>query len=881
MRRHIVIVCAVLALCAVTALGGPAKFTRRPVAVAEGKDVRITFAVNAATDVAVFVQNAYGKVVRHLAAGMLGEAAPAPFKANSLRQSLVWDGKDNAGKAVPGDTYTIRVGLGTTAKFERNIGSDRRWLGNIHAMTVGKKGEVYVLCSRGICVLDRQGKYLRQIVPAPAKLPLADLTGREPVTLKDGTIYFQRGYELPGAIVGSMALTPGDDLIVPGPSRYARNVTIIGTDGSARSHAFDKKLTIHADDGFLYLAAAPNGRALYMAGAMAGYRGDDARKLSYRQAVYKLLLNTDGPAEIFTGDDENRGGPSFSVSAPKGLACDAKGNLYVCNYHAGNVAVYTPGGGVIKSYTVKRPHQVAVHPKTGQVYVLAGFEKGRYKYGYDFPARMRAARLHRFSADGKQELLMELPPPWIRKRKEGTFPEFSLRMAADFTAPKPIIWIGVAYPGAQWSKWNLKRIVDEGDKFTDPGEMMPKPDFDHFASGVGQLVLDRESDIIYVNRGNKLMRFNGQGKRIMPSIRFVDPKTKKRQSICEAYIGPKGMIYALLWSAYGYQNNFIRRCDRDGKAVVFQAEKAGPVSVRHCMKGGGSRSTRGFTVDPQGNIYVMHYDHALDRSKLVPWDRAWQLQTALAKFRPDGTLENPRLVAHLRAGAQCVRVDRAGNVFVGDNVMPVGVTYPRDFVGVLPDPLERPRPAMLENGRFDPLLRHMGSVFKFGPRGGRMIGLPEGRTYPAARRPAGDLWKPVPEVQWFLFNNHHLRITGAEWQFHGVSPMPAQYQGVTHIERCVCVGGRFDLDEFGRVFVPDSLRHRVTVLDTAGNVVTRFGRRDNQDSNGPHIGLAGPGSVAAAADRVYVGDGGACRIVKVRLGHAAEATCTIAWRLPQ
>ena len=167
----------------------------------------------------------------------------------------------------------------------------------------------------------------------------------------------------------------------------------------------------------------------------------------------------------------------------------------------------------------------------------------------------------------------------------------------------------------------------------------------------------------------------------------------------------------------------------------------------------------------------------------------------------------------------------------------------------------------------------MGSVIKFGPAGGEVVGLPEGVKAARARRPSGDLWKPPPEVQWFLHNNHRVRMTGAEWQYHGFSPVPAQYQGVTHVERCVCRGGRFDLDEFDRVFVPDALRHRVTVLDSAGNVVTRFGSYGNQDSSGPAMGLADPWWVAAASDRVYVGDGSACRIVKVRLASKARAEC--------
>ena len=49
-----------------------------------------------------------GRVVRHLAAGVLGNNPPAPLLANSLSQSFAWDGLDDLGNAVavhraPGD----------------------------------------------------------------------------------------------------------------------------------------------------------------------------------------------------------------------------------------------------------------------------------------------------------------------------------------------------------------------------------------------------------------------------------------------------------------------------------------------------------------------------------------------------------------------------------------------------------------------------------------------------------------------------------------------------------------------------------------------------------------------------------------------------------
>ncbi len=850
-----------------------ARFAAVPAAVAEGEGVKITFAAAAPTDCAVWILDEKGEKVRHLAAGMLGGDAPPPLAAKSLKQSLVWDGRDDRGRPVAKGKYTVKVGLGTQARFDRVIGQAQQWLGNIRGLAVGPRGKVYAYSGRGICVLDRDGKYLRQIAPAPLGFPVRKLPGLKPVKLADGTTYFQRGYAFPGNFVGSMAITRQGLLLLPGPARYARKLTKIGIDGSVPADAFDTRLTALSDIGFLHLAASPDGKTVYMAGAEAGYKGDDARKVVYRQVVYRLRLDSAGPAEVFTGDDENSGGPGFSVSKPKGLACDAKGNLYVCNHKGDNIAVYNPAGGLLKAFKIDGPQLVAVNSRTGQVYCLAGREKGYTKYGYNYPATMYEARLVRFGADGKVELSHTFDHAWVRNKKSRPGPCYRLTMAADFSGKRPVIWVGVAYPGASWSNWNLLRIEDEGKAFSKPKEITPKPT-GKLGRGPLQMVLDRKRDLLYYNAGNKLARYTGEGK-WLPSLKFTDPKSGKRFYLCEAGLDPDGNICALVYGQWKYRNARVVRFTPEGKWLPFAKAPQG-VPVAHPMKGGGGGTTRGFTVAPNGDMYAMYYDDKYPgKAKLAPWDRAFGLRVAVAHISPQGEIKTPRLIAHLRAGGNCVRADRAGNVYVADNFMPLGVTFPRDFVGALPDPLRRIYPARLADGSFDPLLRNMGSVIKFGPAGGRVAGLPARTRARRARRPAGDLWKPVPQTQWVLHNNNKLKVTGAKWQYHGISPIPAQYQGVTHVERCVCRGGRFDLDEFGRVFLPDALRKRVTVLDGAGNVVLRFGRRGNLDSAGPEIAFSNPWWLAAASDRAYVGDASDWRIVKVRLAPSVAGTIEV------
>ena len=99
---------------------------------------------------------------------------------------------------------------------------------------------------------------------------------------------------------------------------------------------------------------------------------------------------------------------------------------------------------------------------------------------------------------------------------------------------------------------------------------------------------------------------------------------------------------------------------------------------------------------------------------------------------------------------------------------------------------------------------------------------------------------------------------------------------------CVCKEARFDLDGFGRLYVPDVLNFCVRVYDNAGNVIATLGHYGNSDSAGagsaipdPAIPLGWPMTVGVnRAGRLYVGDVLNQRIVRVDLAYAAEAAVT-------
>jgi hypothetical protein len=175
-------------------------------------------------------------------------------------------------------------------------------------------------------------------------------------------------------------------------------------------------------------------------------------------------------------------------------------------------------------------------------------------------------------------------------------------------------------------------------------------------------------------------------------------------------------------------------------------------------------------------------------------------------------------------------------------------------------------------------LYHYGSVFKFGPEGGRFVigGQPGEGENP---RPPAAL-ADAEEYQTAYFKNT-VWCQGARWRYRGFG-LCANRTEAWGDPACSCMTSRFDLDDYGRLFVPDVFRFSIGVLDSAGNQITRFGGYGNADSAGagsavptPAIPFGAPNAVAVAGDHVYVADRKNRRIAVVRLTYAAEHFCPI------
>jgi len=76
------------------------EFTQRPKLSRAENGITIDFESKGSCDATVAIEDKDGRIIRHLASGLLGPNAPEPFQRNSLKQHLIWDGKDDWGAAV-------------------------------------------------------------------------------------------------------------------------------------------------------------------------------------------------------------------------------------------------------------------------------------------------------------------------------------------------------------------------------------------------------------------------------------------------------------------------------------------------------------------------------------------------------------------------------------------------------------------------------------------------------------------------------------------------------------------------------------------------------------------------------------------------------------
>jgi hypothetical protein len=865
------------------------EFAQKPTVTKQGDKVVIAFASKGKCDATVAIVSPEGKIVRHLASGVLGKNAPWPFKQDSLAQSLEWDGKDDLGKPAPAGCK-VRVGLGLKAAHDRVIGWEPRDT-SASALACDAEGNLYAVLKNDytdmqVIVLDRDGRYVRTAVPFPANLAMDKLPtkltkmvdGRTiPLPHRSGGGYYNGLLHQTSLPRHTPVLTPDGKvlMLVSSGHRGGRFFLRFAFDPAApeiKSVCLNEKVGGEEQhggvkgSGDLHMALSPDGQWIYF-GSPAG-RGEH---VVYRGKLADVLQGK--PPQPFLGEAGKPGKDETHFNCPRGVACDAGGNLHVADTANDRIQVFSAEGKFLRSFPMEKPEQLSVHPKTGVIYALRGNAP-------DTNVRSNHA-LVKLDKDGKP--IAELPVKPTRAYDDNWPGVFCL----DASAEEPVLWVC----GGE----GILKIADKGDKLEkvlslteEVRKANPQMAFVLNWTQIG-LTVDPHREEIYFPSCAGWARADGRTGKILDVL--------KEHRISEMHVGPDRLVYARLGGEgyavarynpddgkvvdfpKGTETHHFSLGGRDaGRKIVFRGQPTKGLDIM--ALGGGRTFQDGFGVAPNGDVWVIlaeaHPDIIPELKKIGQGERLKGGGGRLIEvdflqvWGPDGALKCISALPGVQTG-QGIRVARNGNVYVGINFHPTGQA--------VPDGIDPKSPC---NNNWGTLFRFDNAFDKFpigyvnGPSEGKPVGAPTHSGH----------------------SGRNYAVEGLRWQYGGISPAT--------LSGCICGNSRFDLDGFDRAFVPAMQTFSINVLDANGNLVTRIGSYGNADSRGADSPVVDPKTghlrpkrptdpadlkppkeladrvgfrwvpyVGASDEAIYTYDWCARQVQRLKLGYAAEETVPV------
>ena len=855
-------------------------FARKPALTRRGDDVTIAFETKAWCDVTVAIEHGQ-RIVRHLASGVLGLNAPEPFVWNSKAQTLVWDGKDDAGVYVDDkDAVTVRVSLGLKPQFERTLfwhpgkSAGPRW-----ALAPANEGGAYVYTSgRGIDHLrlfDRDGNYARTVYPFPAakqkRIPdlirhrfpdgaeipikpnwlqttlLQSGNNAHTLTYRDGRY---SGHQSKGIGYAGMHGSAGNALAVAGETialvghRFSR-LSARGDSGGMNLHGPDVAMhsetplwrpnQAHRTEDALHFtrpkqaALSPDGQWLYLAAyneTHPGYHGRVIWQHMVRRIAYR---NDQAEPELFAGALEAGNEPN-RFNMPTDIACDSQGRVYVADHLNDRVQVFDSNGKLLHSLPIERPARLHVHRRTGEIHV--------FSLGQPVRAHMSRGTVCSLGRERENLLRLTLFPAWNAPKETASWnlqpvtghrrtasSNMDFFAAMDDTADPPRVWITAPSPaGARATHGRgIMLLALENGEWTVKRDLL-----DETARAVvrtGPASYNRQR--LYVNPadGSLYLLEMDVGKATKQALR-IEPETG-RARIVELPLSAEDMGFSREGHAYlKTMDMVLRYCSETWREIPFD------YGEERQNAGFGSGSARRGARAISGAVFPANkgwHHGGMDVNV-----RGEIAVAALAYTPPDsrhagaevhsGTSYQPTLYpgrhigGSMRGHLMVHIVDRHGRT-VRDDAIPGLTVSAANGLGI--------------DAQGDIYLLHaqpamIGGERHFNDTAGTLMKLTPGpsRLLTMSGTPVSLAEKPGRPPDLSLPNTW---VEGAHWMQPGIG------WHCNYSTACACWNTRFSLDYFARSFAPEVDRCSVAVLDSAGNLLLRLGQYGNVDDGLPMV----------------------------------------------
>lgn len=916
------------------------EFTREPTVTKVDLDrYEITFAAKGKCDVAVAVEDTTGRIVRHIVYGVLGANAPAPLRKDSLEQTLYWDGKDEFGKYVKNpEQCRVRVSLGLKPAFNKIIGwhpkdtSDGR---PIFGMAAAADG-VYVLeCPQfGHPTLrryDHDTNYVQTIYPwDPDKLDRIIIPKR---TLPDARIWRDNLPPLGSRHVPVLANYGGTDpvdMVEQNPTCMAVAAGKIGLYTRGEHHDIRRLLRLRTDGttggesivgglftaptnkggqgasfaGQAHITLSPDGRWVYVTGLSRGTAKDgvgqrrDTRleRPPYTwNAVFRFSWDDTGVVvegrDAFLGEasrDPKKAGADSDNSHfdnPQGLACDSAGRLYVADHGNHRIQVFSADGKYLKTIPVKQPQEIAVHPRTGEIYILC-FRRNDAS-GVNDKETVTLIKLG--ALDNPVELMRQSFTAVIPGDPRLLGYPVPL-LAVDGWASETRVWLVyesgvVRVYSERGAKWELY------DDFEDDVRRAGHSPHAMHGRKMGYLCVDPVRGHLYriCSRTRKNRIDPEEGKTWQPlNLNGLPHTGDDWMGLEDAVVGWDGLLYTrtLKYVArfnpdkfpatgpiplgadyevpfdYGVEKQAVNR-KTEAPALL-----RGVIHLPWAM-GGANGYNNGIGVSPRGDVVLLTENYGNLAELMEGFKKTGvDISRFKAELKEDDRYRPGQFPGRISSGNLIWRWNNKGEVLAAD-ALP-GLSAQSSFgIRVTPDGHFIVGVGAHQNVAGRP---HIGaSLAMFAAQGGKLV------CDQAVLKLA-----PLPDRQPdFLGHGGRIWAQNMFWsapgldQVHFVDPAGTSYP-------CQCYHCRFDTDPYGRTFMPRAYAYHVLVLDTNGNRVCEIGRFGNADKpamkpGDTDIGLGQCSYLATVSDRwLYIADDSNLRIIRVKLGYHVD--CRVAVR---